>query len=230
VIDLINTARTPVDIGGPVIFDLPTEARGPGVMDGSSPQAKTLGTHVTIVGPFAPGTTHVEVGFGLPYSGGSVRLEQKWPLALPQVTLLLQRVGTSDVHSSQLSGRRDMADQGQPVLVAEGPALPAGAVLALDFVGLPHRSVWPRYTALALALLFVVGGLWVAARRPPPAPRVPRAKLETERGRLLDRLAGLDRDRAAGRLAESACAAEREATVARLSQIYAALDESASAA
>ena len=37
VLDILNTARTPVDIGGPFVVNLPAEALGPGLLDGSSP-------------------------------------------------------------------------------------------------------------------------------------------------------------------------------------------------
>ncbi len=224
VVEIVNTAKTPVDIGGPFVLDLPAEARGAGVMDGSSPQAKTNGTRLMVLGPFAPGSTQVQVGFGLPYSGGSRTLEQRWPVALPQVTVLMERSGTSDVTSPQLAQRREMTDSGRQVIVAQGPAIPAGQTLALEFTGLPHRPLWPRYTALAITLAIVVIGLAVAVRAP-VAPSVPsREALNSERAMLLDTLAAIERDRAAGRLRDATYLREREAPLARLTEIYAALD------
>ena len=83
--DIENSSRTPVDIGGPLMLDLPREARGASALDGSTKQATIGGTHVVVLGPFAPGTTPLQVAFELPYSGGTARVEQRMPAALPQV-------------------------------------------------------------------------------------------------------------------------------------------------
>ena len=40
VLDILNTARTPIDIGGPLTIDLPSGAGGATVLEGSSPAAK----------------------------------------------------------------------------------------------------------------------------------------------------------------------------------------------
>src|SRR4029078_9635119 len=55
VMEFVNSARTRVDIGGPLIIDLPAEARGASLMEGSSKQAAVTAARVTITGPFAPG-------------------------------------------------------------------------------------------------------------------------------------------------------------------------------
>ena len=65
----MNNARTPIDIGGPLQIDLPTGAAGGAVLEGSSPQATVRGERVTIVGPFPPGKTDVQIGFSLPNAG-----------------------------------------------------------------------------------------------------------------------------------------------------------------
>ena len=65
VLDILNNARTRVDIGGPLIIDLPTGAGGASVLEGSSPTATVSGDRLTVTGPFAPGITSVQVGFQL---------------------------------------------------------------------------------------------------------------------------------------------------------------------
>src|SRR5205085_8239222 len=57
VLEIVNNARTRVDIGGPIILDLPSSAAGAGTLEGSSPTATVNGNRLTVVGPFAPGTT-----------------------------------------------------------------------------------------------------------------------------------------------------------------------------
>ncbi len=163
VLDIQNTARTPVDIGGPLTFDLPREARGTGLMDGSSGQATASGSRLTVTGPFAPGSTLVQVGFELPYSGATAHLRQQWPAALQQATVLVTQIGGLDVRSPQLTAKQNVSDQGQPLIFASGPGLPAGQTLDLDITGLPHHAVWPRYVALSLAAAIMGAGLWAAA-------------------------------------------------------------------
>jgi len=170
VLQVLNSARTPVDIGGPLIFDLPAEARGAGLMDPTPKDATLTGSRLTLTGPFAPGATTVSVGFELPFSGGSVRLSQRWPAALQQVLVLVPQTSGIDVASPALTARRIASDQGQPLLVATGPALAANAELSLDISGLPHHPVWPREVALTLAGVILSIGLW-AAVFPAPRPR-----------------------------------------------------------
>lgn len=162
ILQILNTARTPVDIGGPLIFDLPREARGAGVMEGSTPQATTQGPRLIVTGPFAPGATPVQLGFQLPYSGDTARLEQRWPAALPQLTVLMAQLGGFDLVSPQIQSKRAVSDQGQALLLAQGPAIGVGGTLGLDITGLPHHPTWPRNIALTLAGLAVCAGLFGA--------------------------------------------------------------------
>jgi hypothetical protein len=162
VIEVLNTARTPVDIGGPVIIELPTGARGSTVMDGSSGQATANGPRITILGPFAPGSTVVQAAFEMPYDSGRVQLRQVWPVPLQQVSLLVVQTGELDVRSPQIETNRQVNDRGQELIVAGGPGLPAGGILEMEITGLPHHARWPRYLALSLAGLIASLGVWGA--------------------------------------------------------------------
>lgn len=172
VLQILNSARTPVDIGGPFVLDLPAEARGASLLDPSAKQATLSGSRLTVTGPFAPGPTVVNVAFELPFSGGSVRLDQRWPAALEQLLVLVPQAGGINVASSALTDRRTASDQGEPLIVATGPGLAANTNLLLDITGLPHHPLWPRYTALALAGVILSIGIWAAVfvtPRPRPA-------------------------------------------------------------
>lgn len=166
-LEIINSARTPVDPGGPIVFDLPTGARGAAVMNGSSPQATANGPRITITGPFAPGVTPVQVAYTLPYSGPTARIEQKLPAALQQLNLIVQQLGGFTVRSTQLTGTREVpSDSGQTLIVGAGPGIPAGQTLSIEISGLPHRPVWPRNLALALVATIMIAGLWAAFTAP----------------------------------------------------------------
>jgi hypothetical protein len=170
VLQIMNSARTPVDIGGPLIFNLPTEARNAGLLDPAPKNATVTGSRLTVTGPFAAGATSVTVGFEMPFTGGSVRIDQRWPAAMQQLLVLVPQAGGIEVQSPALTSRRIASDQGQPLLVATGPGLAANAPLSLEVSGLPHHPLWPRYLALGMAGSILAIGLWTAFV-PAPRPR-----------------------------------------------------------
>ncbi len=161
-LQIMNSARTPVDIGGPLTLELPREARSASILEGSTPQATANGSHVIITGPFAPGVTRVEVGFQLPIAGGTVRLAQRWPAALEQVLVLVPKEAGLDMSSPQAPNKQEMQSNGVPVLVGMGPGLAAGDTLSVEITGLPYHPRWPRNTALALAGAILAMGIGAA--------------------------------------------------------------------
>jgi len=165
-VEVLNSARTPVDIGGPLIFELPQGARGTTILPESSPQGSANGPRIIVTGPFAPGATMVEAAYELPYRGPNVTLEQVWPATLQQLSLIVEQHGALDISSPQISGRGMMSSQGKPFISASGPAIQAGQTLTINFSGLPHRSLWPRWVALAVGLSLVSWGLWSAWTAP----------------------------------------------------------------
>ncbi len=71
IMEIVNTARTPVQPSSPVVFDLPEVAQGAGMLDGSSPQAVAGGKRVTVNGPFAPGSTLVQFAYTVPFGSSA---------------------------------------------------------------------------------------------------------------------------------------------------------------
>jgi len=79
-LDIENTARVPVNPQAAFAFDLPTDAQGAGVMEGSTPNAKVAGRRVTVDGPFAPGHTFLQVGASIPVDGRApLRFRRPFP-------------------------------------------------------------------------------------------------------------------------------------------------------
>jgi hypothetical protein len=165
--DIINGGTTPVDIGGPLTIDLPREARAASLLPESSKQATVNGPRVIVPGPFAPGPTHVRVGFELPTSQGVAHLASKLPATLPQVIVIATQTGGLDLVSPQISAKREVMDEGQRILVGTGPSLQAGQVLQVDITGVPHAALWPRYLALTLAGSIMLTGIWAAVAASP---------------------------------------------------------------
>ena len=62
ILDVVNNARTRVDIGGPLVFDLPQGAAGAAALEGSVQGTTVSGARVTVPGPFASGVTSVQIG------------------------------------------------------------------------------------------------------------------------------------------------------------------------
>lgn len=160
VLSILNSSSAPVDIGGPLTFELPEGASGASTVEDSSPQATANGPRVVVRGPFQPGTTRVTVRFQLPYSGPVARLEQRWPAPLQQLIVFALKTGNLDLQSPQLSGQRVVTEQGQLLVVGSGPGMAAGETLTLDITGLPYHATWPRYVALSAAAVIVFVGLW----------------------------------------------------------------------
>lgn len=166
VLQIMNGQTAPVDLGGPLIVNLPREARGVGLLRESSPQATVNGPRVIVTGPFAPGPTVVQLAYELPYRGASARLEQVWPAAMPQTTVIAQTIPGLDYTSPQVASKNPMSDQGMTYLFGSGPGLAEGQTLTIDFTGLPHHPMWPQWTAIAIALGIIAWGALAAMRAP----------------------------------------------------------------
>lgn len=164
--DIMNSARTPVDIGGPLIFELPQGSRGTSILPDSSKQATANGPRVIVTGPFAPGTTKVQMAYELPYRGSAARLKQVWPATLQQLTLIVEQHGAMDMASAQIGSRNTMVNEGQPLMFANGPAIPAGQALTVDLSGLPNHPEWPMWSALTIGLGLMGWGLWAGFTGP----------------------------------------------------------------
>jgi hypothetical protein len=223
-LEIVNNARARVDIGGPLIIDLPKGAAGASPLEGSSPQATVAGSRITITGPFASGVTNVQVGFQMPFSSSSITLEQKWPVPIEQLTVASQKLGSLSFSSPQFSSVGDVkSDDGTTFLLASGPGIPAGGTLQMQVGGLPVHSPIPRYVALGLASAIALLGIWLAL---PGAAgtRDAHKRLIARRDALLAELAQIEERSRTGR--ETPKDATRKARVlAELEQIYGELDE-----
>ncbi len=193
-LEVVNSARTPIDIGGPILMDLPTGASGVSMMQGSSPSASVRGDLLTITGPFAPGKTLAQVGFSLPQAGAASAVQQKWPIAMAQLLVAAEKVGPMQMSSPQIPEVREMASDGKVFLMGTGGRVNAGETLVVNLSGMPAHSEWPRTVALTLAALVFGAGLWMSLS--PAAARASEdAKLETRRERLLGDVVAIERKR-----------------------------------
>jgi hypothetical protein len=227
ILEILNTGSAPVDIGGPLLLDLPTGAAGAATLEGSAPTATVSGDRVTVTGPFAPGTTSVQIGFRLLYNSPTIMVEQRWPVALEQLTVALERVGSTTMTSPQFSTVGEVnAESGTPFLLASGSAMPAGSTLSIELVNLPVHSATPRYVALGLAVIIIGVGAWFAFTTRAGSAATQR-RLVARRDKLLAELAVLEQRRVRrGGAPSTADDARRQRVITELEQIYGELDES----
>jgi hypothetical protein len=223
-IEILNNARTPIDVGGPLQFDLPPGAAGAAVLEGSSTLASVRGEHVTIVGPFPPGKTVAQIGFTLPNVGATLQVRQKFPAALENIFVAAEKIGPMQLTSPQLTSVRDANAEGQTFIMGNGGRLNAGDTLALDFTGLPSRSNTPRYAVMALAVVILAIGLFEAFTPGDPKNSV-QARLQAKRERLMAEIVGLERKRRQHALTPGE-EARHQKLVSDLEHVLAELDSS----
>ena len=222
-LDIVNSARFPVEIGNPMYIEFPDGATGAGALAGSSPLAMVQGDRLRINGPFPPGTTQVQVGYRYPYSGSSTTLVQRWPTAIEQLFVAAEKVGDLRMASSQFSQQQEAAARGAPFLMATGPRLNAGDTLTISLSGLPHRSTLMRDVGLAVGVLVLAVGLWAGFRRAPDQSDH-QEELTKRRERLYGELVTLESQRKQGRVDERRYAARRQSLVAQLERVLGELD------
>ena len=226
-LEILNNARTPIDIGGPLLIRLPTGAAGASMMQGSSQHASAKGDMLTVTGPFPPGKTVAQVGFSLPQAGANYELRQTWPAAVAQVFVGMEKIGNMQVASKQLTDVREMNSDGQPFIMATGPRLNAGETLVLNLTGLPAHSNTPRNAGLIAAVIIFSIGAWFALA-PAKAHAAQDAKLQARREKLMNEVVALEKKRRNKPLSE-ADEARLQKITAELERVIAELDRGAAA-
>ena len=224
-LEIVNSARTRVDIGGPLQIELPEGASGAEIQEGSTKSVELDGRMLTILGPFAPGTTLVQVRFTARFTNATETFVQPFPVPLQQVVVGVEKVGALALASPQFSSVTELPTENGVYLLGRGGTVPPGTPLAFTLSNLPVHSRTGRYVALSLALLIAAVGTWMAMNPGQPAG-MDRKALIGRRDRLLAELAPLEAKRRAGALAERS-ERRRQRILSELEQIYAELDATA---
>jgi hypothetical protein len=230
-LDIANNARAPVNPPTPFVFDVPSDATGTTLMDGSSPAATVKGNRVTVQGPFPPGHTFVQVGQLLPLGDGEIHISQAFPAATEQLAVVVRKVGATALASPQVAQQRDIPADGDVFIAGTGGNVAAGTPIDLTVSGYPHYNSAPRWTALTLAVLILSAGVWAATKTGEPAADQAgeRKRLIARREKLFSDLVRLENDYRAGRANAQRRASRREELLAALEQVYGALDVQATA-
>jgi hypothetical protein len=227
-LDIVNNGSAPANPPQDFGFDMPHGSGGAALLDGTAPQTQLQGSHLHVPGPFPPGSTMVQVATQIPVTTGAVDITQQFPAAMQQVAVIVRKIGDTAITSPQITNQQEVTEDAETYIQAVGPPVNAGTPITLSLAGIPHHSPAPRRTALAIAALIAIAGLWFAWR----APSVDVAEAAAERKRLLSKrdklfaqLVRLERDHRAGRGDAGHFAARREELVAALERVYGALDD-----
>jgi hypothetical protein len=221
-LDIVNSARTPIDPGGPLMIDLPQVAAGAGTMQGSSSLASLQGNRLRINGPFPPGTTQVQVGFRVPYRGDRVALTQTFPAAVEQLFVAAEKVGNLQIASPQFSQQQEANASGAPFLMATGGRINPGDTLTLNLSGLPHHSNVVRDVGVGFGVIVLIVGLYLGFTGKPSQGE--DAPLKQRREKLYADLMALEEQRRKGRIDDDRYATRRESLVAQLERVMGELD------
>ena len=195
-LEIVNNARTPIDIGGPLLIRLPTGAAGASMMQGSSPHASAKGDMLTITGPFPPGKTVAQVGFSLPQAPApTTRCGRRGRRRWRRCSSAWRRSATCRSSSPQLTDVREMNSDGQPFIMATGPRLNAGDTLVLNLTGLAgaQPDAAQRRADRGGGDRSRVGA-WFALS-PAKAHAAQDAKLHAQREKLMNEVVALERKR-----------------------------------
>jgi hypothetical protein len=223
-LDIRNSARAPVNPPSALVINLPSGAANATVLAGA-PQAVALGNHFTVTGPFQPGQTPVELAYVIPFDSGEVTIDQTMPLSVPNLAVLVKKIGDMSLSSPQLPNVQEREFQGDRYILAQGPTIPAGGNLSITIAGLPHHSPVPRRIALGLAVLIMGTAAWAAARKPAKGPNTARVKqLTGKREKIYGELVRLEQQRRAGSLDAAKYVERRPALIAQLERVYRDLD------
>jgi len=195
------------------------------LLDGSSPIVQTKGAHVGLSGPVPPGRTVIQLVAEMPTDTGTLAVAQTFPAALDRLTILVRKVGDTKLTSPSIERQQDFPSNGETVIGAMGGKVPAGKTIELTLTDLPHHSIVPRYTALALGGVIVLGGVWFSTRKNEVGARdAERKRLIARREKLFGELLKIERERRNGR-GDERSATRREELMAQLEHVYGALDD-----
>ena len=226
ILEIVNGGSSPVTPTPPFALDMPKAAQFTTLLEGSTPLARSKGSHVSLGGPLPPGKTTLRVAYEVPSETGDVEISQSFPATLDRLMVLVRKQGDAKLASPQLERQQEFPSEGETIIGGMGGPVVAGRPISLTLSDLPHHSAVPRWAALSIAAGIVLVGIWGAARKEDGgAQEAARKRLVARREKLFGDLVKVERDRRNGRGDPDKLAARREELIASLEHIYGALDD-----
>ena len=230
IFDIVNAGATPVSPKSEIAFELPEGAQQPTLLEGSSTQATLRGRLVSIAGPFAPGSTPVQIAFGLGPAGSDRVITQVLPVTWARVEVMVTRLPGLSMTSPQFASTGEVPGDTHSFIVGTGAMLAPGTPLSVALAGLPSRSRAGRSVAIAVAILVLLAGVWGAATSTARTGDLARrAELGERRGKLMADLVRLENQHRTGVIDPARYAGRRGDLFDQLERVYGELDQSAGA-
>jgi hypothetical protein len=228
---LHNGGTTAIDVGpGGLHLPLPDKAVSPSAGPQAPAGFTATGHEAVWKGPIPPGDLQLQVGFVLPYEGGTFELKQRTPIAWSEVALVTEKIDGMSVDAPGLQ-IEDRELQGRKLVLARGPGVSAGGEVRIAFHGLPHSDATYRLLSVGMALgILLCFGVYAAGGR---GAHASRRALEATREGLIAELAGLEDklEKSGGHASNKAGSNDtklkkrRQELTERLMRIYRDLDE-----
>jgi hypothetical protein len=226
ILEIVNGGNAPVNPVPAFAFDMPKGAQFTTILDGSTPLARSKGAHVSLAGPLPPGKTELRVACEFPSESGALELTQTFPAGLDRLMVLVRKQGDTKLVSQQLERQQEFPSDGETIIGGMGAPVAAGRPISVSLSDLPHHSSAPRWTALSIASVVILAGIWAGTRKEDgTAEDAERKRLVARREKLFCDLLKVERDRRNGRGDADKLAARREELIASLEHIYGALDD-----
>jgi hypothetical protein len=229
ILEIVNGGSAPVTPVPAFTFDMPKGAQSTTLLDGSTPLARSSGAHISLAGPLPPGKTTLRVAGMFPVERGVLDVTQTFPATLDRLMVLVHKQGDAKLASAQIERQQEFPNEGETIIGGMGGRIAAGQPISMSLADLPHHTSVPRWTAVSLASLIVLAGVWAATRKGDgTAQEAARKRLTARREKLFGDLVKVERDRRNGRGDPANAvrlAARREELIASLEHIYGALDD-----
>ncbi|MCX6539139.1 MAG: hypothetical protein NT151_09440 [Acidobacteria bacterium] len=226
IFDIVNAGAAPVSPKSAIAFDLPEGAEQPTLLEGSSTQATLRGRRVSIAGPFAPGSTPVQIAFGLPPAGSERVIAQVLPVTWARVQVIATKLPGLSMTSPQFASTNDVPGDTHNFILGTGAMLESGKPLSVALAGVPSRNHAGRFVAIALAVLVLIGGIWGAATATARTGDLARkAELEQRRTKLMADLVRLEKQQRTGAVDATRYASRRSDLFDQLERVYGELDQ-----
>jgi len=225
ILEIVNGGSSPVTPTPPFALDMPKAAQFTTLLEGSTPLARSKGSHVSLGGPLPPGKTTLRLAYEVPSETGDVGISQSFPATLDRLMVLVRKQGEAKLASPHLERQQEFPSEGETIIGGMGGRVTAGQPISLTLSDLPHHSSVPRWAAMSIAAGIVLAGVWGATRKEDGAQEAARKRLVARREKLFGDLVRVERDRRNGRGDPDKLAARREELIGSLEHIYGALDD-----
>jgi hypothetical protein len=170
---------------------------------------------LAIRGPVPPGDSTLAMGYRIPVAGGALRLERRFPRALPLLSIVVADTGIL-AETTRLHRLRSIRSEDRTYLRLEGFEIGPEESIAIDLRQLPARRPLPRFATTGFAALVAAGAIAFliaplrAGREPEQSGETRATRLAAEREVVYASIRDLDEDFETGKLTSQDHAALRK--------------------